>query len=138
MYTITEMSIEDYEGAYRLWEITPGMGLSSADSRTAIASFLSRNEGLSYVCRQGEQVVGTVLCGHDGRRGFLYHVAVDQKHRGQALAGQLVARSLSGLKEQGIEKCHLMVIQDNEVGKHFWSKTGWQLRDQILFYSHHT
>ncbi|GGA45043.1 GNAT family N-acetyltransferase [Paenibacillus physcomitrellae] len=138
MFTIMEMTTADYEAAYRLWEHTPGMGLSSADSYGGIAAFLKRNEGLSHVCKYGDEIVGTALCGHDGRRGFLYHVTVNQGHRGKGLAGQLVSSCLIKLREQGIEKCHLMVIHDNEIGKQFWSNSGWQLRDQILLYSHDT
>ncbi|WP_238996506.1 GNAT family N-acetyltransferase [Paenibacillus pinistramenti] len=138
MYTLSEMTMEDYDGAYRLWQNTEGMGLSSADSREAIAAYLRRNEGLSYVCKYGGEIVGTVLCGHDGRRGFLYHAAVAESHRGRSLAGQLVSLSLAGLREQGIEKCHLMVIKDNEIGKQFWARAGWKRRDQILLYSQDT
>lgn len=135
MYQFSEMTEQDYEEAYALWENTPGMGLSAADSREGIGSYLRRNPGLSFVCRADGRVVGTILCGHDGRRGFIYHLAVDGEHRGQSLARQLVERSLAKLREHVIDKCHLMVLHDNELGKRFWTKSGWQQRDRILLFS---
>ncbi|WP_337926706.1 hypothetical protein [Paenibacillus caui] len=88
-YSITEMTIDDYEGAYRLWKNTKGMGLSAADSRESIASYLQRNEGLSFVCKQDGQIVGTVLCGHDGRRGFMYPLRLTKNTAVKPLPGHL-------------------------------------------------
>ncbi|MCL6603392.1 MAG: GNAT family N-acetyltransferase [Paenibacillus sp.] len=134
-----DMIITDYSAAYRLWESTEGMGLSSADSEEEIIRYLHRNPGLSQIC-EGEngEIAGTALCGHDGRRGFLYHVAVSGLYRGQGIGRELVKRCLNKLREEGIAKCHLMVLGDNELGRDFWSGLGWQFRDGIALYSQDT
>jgi ribosomal protein S18 acetylase RimI-like enzyme len=138
MYPIREMTIDDYEMAIELWRKTEGMALSEADSRESIAYYLNRNEGMSFVCTDCEQIIGTILCGHDGRRGYIYHVAVNPNYRGQSIGRKLVDCSLGRLKLAGIAKCHLMVIEDNEIGNQFWSRSGWMKRDGILLYSSET
>ena len=130
-----EMTINDYDSSIDLWKRTEGMGLSESDSRDAIAAYLNRNAGMSFVCVNDLKVIGTILAGHDGRRGFIYHVAVDPLYRGKSIAKQLVTLSLDKLKLEGITKCHLMVIEDNEIGKQFWAKVGWQRRSGLLLYS---
>lgn len=130
-----EMTINDYDSSINLWKRTEGMGLSESDSRDAIAAYLNRNAGMSFVCVNDLKVIGTILAGHDGRRGFIYHVAVDPQYRGKSIAKQLVSLSLDKLKLEGITKCHLMVIEDNEIGNQFWAKVGWQRRSGLLLYS---
>ncbi len=132
---INEMQAEDYCEMYKLWVNTPGMGLSDADSYENIQRFLLRNEGLSFVCRHEGRIIGTILCGHDGRRGYLYHVAVEEQFRGQGIGKRLVETSLRRLKEEGCTKCHLFVKSNNITGNAFWSKIGWQKRDDIYVYS---
>lgn len=132
---IREMKLDDYEQAVELWENTEGLVLSEADSKPNIESFLDRNPGMSFVCVAGERVVGTALCGHDGRRGFLYHVAVSQSYRGKGIAGRMVERCLEELRLAGLTKCHLFTVESNEIGNRYWSATGWQRRDGILLYS---
>ncbi|PZD97266.1 GNAT family N-acetyltransferase [Paenibacillus sambharensis] len=138
MHEIREMVIEDYPSLIELWNRTEGLAIGEADSEEAIDHYLQRNPGMSFVCADENKIIGTVMCGHDGRRGYLYHVAVDQDYRGRNLAQELVKRSLSRLSEEGIHRCHILVIADNEIGKHFWTKTGWNRRDGILLYSHET
>ncbi|GGF64752.1 hypothetical protein GCM10010912_07170 [Paenibacillus albidus] len=131
-----DMNTADYDAAYELWENTEGMGLSSADAREEITLYLERNSGISQVCvREDGTLAGTALCGHDGRRGYMYHVAVSGDCRGLGVGRALVARCLDRLREQGIVKCHLMVIAGNEQGQGFWAGLGWQRRDGILLYS---
>lgn len=130
-----EMTMDDYAPALELWRATEGMGLSDADSEVAIALFLKRNPGLSFVCVEDGQLIGTMLCGHDGRRGFIYHGAVHRDHRGKGIARQLMNLCVDGLRKQGIAKCHLFVVEDNESGSRFWEHAGWFRRDNILFYS---
>ena len=133
------MTETDYDAAYALWASTPGMGLSDADSHEAICSYLKRNAGLSQVCVDGEgRLAGTALCGHDGRRGFLYHVAVPADRQGSGIGRELAARCLAGLAAQGISKCHLMVLEDNEAGSGFWNGTGWEQREGLLLFSRNT
>lgn len=134
-----EMTGDDYEAAYSLWEATEGMGLSAADSREEILRYLERNRGLSQVClAEDGRLAGTALCGHDGRRGFMYHVAVDREYRGFGIGRELVSRCLGGLRSEGIMKCHLMVMGGNVTGQRFWSGVGWELRNGILLYSQST
>ncbi|QJC54465.1 GNAT family N-acetyltransferase [Paenibacillus albicereus] len=129
------MTIVHYAGAYALWSRTEGLVLSGADSLEAVAAYLERNPGMSFVCLSGSRVVGTSMCGHDGRRGYLYHLAVDPSMRGCGIGRQLAERSLAALGEAGIERCHLMVLEDNESGAAFWSRTGWTKRSGILLFS---
>lgn len=128
---IREMNIGDYDRAISLWKNTKGMGLSEADSRENIAHFLARNPGFSLVAEKGDEIIGTVLCGHDGRRGFLYHLAVQEEHRLQGVGKQLVTGCLDKLKLAGIAKCHIFVFRENQEGQEFWINTGWQVRSDL-------
>lgn len=132
---LTEMTIDHYEQSIDLWSCTEGLVLSDSDSKGSISLFLSRNEGMSFVCLEEGRVVGTILCGHDGRRGFLYHVAVSETSRGKGIAKRMVERSLEGLRAAGITKCHLFTLESNEIGNRYWSGTGWERRSGILLYS---
>lgn len=133
--SISEMQISDYDEVYKLWENTTGMGLSDADTLENIHKFLLRNKGLSFVCRHEDKIIGTILCGHDCRRGYVYHVTVAEKYRGRGIGQMLVDKSLQVLKEEGINKCHLFVFIDNEIGNAFWSAKGWAKREDIFVYS---
>lgn len=133
--SIHEMQISDYDEAHKLWSNTPGVGLSDADSQENICKFLLRNRGLSFVCRHENIIIGTILCGHDGRRGYIYHVTVAEKYRGRGIGRMLVEKSLQRLKEEGINKCHLFVFRDNIVGNAFWRAQGWTKREDIFAYS---
>jgi len=135
MYNCREMTIGDYQEVFKLWSGTEGMGLSDSDSEEEIEKYLARNPGHSFVCEQDGRIVGTVLCGHDGRRGYIYHVAVSDEHRGQGLARMLVSQALDSLRDAGIRKCHLMVFGSNLAGREFWEHIGWQRRDDLLIYS---
>jgi ribosomal protein S18 acetylase RimI-like enzyme len=135
MYTITEMTMADYDEAIALWEKTPGMGLSTADKHPAITAFLARNPGLCFTARIDDDLVGTALCGHDGRRGYFYHVAVAENQRKLGIARALVEHSLDGLKQQGIEKAHLMVYETNKEGQAFWEQVDWYRRDELVIMS---
>lgn len=135
---IREIHVDDYSEIVELWSRTPGMGLSDADSEANIRRFLSRNKGLSYCCKNDDKIVATILCGHDGRRGYIYHVAVALEYRGRGIGRELVGESLQRLKEAEIDKCHLFVFADNELGNTFWSSIGWTKRDDIFVYSKNT
>ena len=132
---IHEMQISDYDEVYELWSKTSGVGLSDADKKENIEKFLIRNKGLSFVCRYKDKIIGTIMCGHDGRRGYIYHVAVAEEYRGRGIGRMLVERSLEKLKSEGINKCHLFVIADNTVGNAFWASIGWDKREDIFVYS---
>lgn len=129
-------TIHDYAAALELWQNTPGMGLSDSDREEPIHAFLERNPDLSQVAVTEDGVlVGTVLCGHDGRRGFLYHLAVHPSFRNRGVGKRLAAAALGGLRAQGISKCHIMVLESNVDGQAFWRNLGWEQRSGLLLFS---
>ncbi|WP_246029268.1 GNAT family N-acetyltransferase [Paenibacillus humicus] len=129
------MDDSHYDDSVSLWKRMDGLVLSGADSREAISAYLERNPGLSLIASAGDKVVGTLMAGHDGRRGWLYHLAVDPKFRGRGIGSELAERCLRGLGEAGIERCYLMVMESNDGGAAFWTKAGWEKRDGILLFS---
>lgn len=129
------MTIKNYDEIYELWSSIPGIGLSDADSEESIARYLERNPNLSFVYYQNNKIVGTILCGHDGRRGYIHHTCVLPEYRGQGIGKILVQKALEALKNQGINKCHLFVFYDNEAGSAFWSRLGFKKRSDLLIYS---
>jgi N-acetylglutamate synthase len=130
-----EFTIADYEETIKLWENSPGIALTKADSKQAIAKFIARNPGLGFVARDEDKLVGAVLCGNDGRRGYLYHLAVANHYQHRGIGKTLTKKVLDALKEQGIQKCHIFVIADNLEGMRFWQKTGWKKREDIFVMS---
>jgi len=136
MVRIRPMLVEDIPAALLLWQGLPGIGLRDADSPTALAKYLSRNPGSSFVAINDEdKLVGISLAGHDGRRGYLHHVAVNQEYQNLGLGRKLVEACLQALKGEGIEKCHLWVKVDNSGGKSFWNHVGWRERTDIALMS---
>ena len=132
---LVEMKIEYYESVIALWRKTEGIGLSSADSRQAIGGYLERNPGFSLVALDGEVIAGALLCGHDGRRGFIHHLAVDEHYRRQNLGRQMVYRVLAHLAQEGIQKCHLFVYQQNQEAISFWKQIGFTQRVDLSMMS---
>lgn len=133
---IVEFTMEHYSAAYGLWSCTPGMGISDADSPEAIGRYLDRNPGTSFAAvLEDGTLAGTVLCGHDGRRGYLYHLAVGAELRGRGIGERLAAAALEALRRESIDKCHILVLMDNAVGQRFWEKSGWQKRENLFLYS---
>ncbi len=133
--TINEMTMYHYPQALTLWQVSEGIGLSEADSPAGIARFLERNPGLSFVVFDEQQLVGVVLCGHDGRRGYIHHLAVAATHRQQGLGRTLVQHSLAALKRIGIDKCHLFVFSENQTALQFWQRIGWTERVELRMLS---
>ena len=132
---IREMHSGDYQQAYELWDNLPGIGLSSADREDAVIAFLARNPKTCFAAVDGDRLIGTVLGGSDSRCGYLYHLAVHPDHQKQGIGARLVQTCLDALQKEGIEKCHIFVIADNQQGQEFWRKQGWQRRDDILVMS---
>jgi ribosomal protein S18 acetylase RimI-like enzyme len=124
-----------YDEVTALMRRTPGMSLRDADSREATARYLERNPDLSFLAVDAGKIIGCAMCGHDGRRGYLQHVIVDPVYRGQGIANELVERSLAGLAQLGIDKTHIDVLVDNELGNTYWTRRGWQRREDIYRYS---
>jgi ribosomal protein S18 acetylase RimI-like enzyme len=125
----------DYSGAIVLWQSLPGLGLSSADEHDAINHFLKINPNTCFIAKDGGKIIGTVLGGSDGRRGYLYHLAVHKDYQGIGLGRQLSEKCLDALKSQGLKKCHIFVISSNKEGLRFWKRLGWVLRKDILVLS---
>jgi ribosomal protein S18 acetylase RimI-like enzyme len=132
---IVEMTMADYDGTFALLSATPGIGLRMADSRSGIERYLARNPGLSFVARVEGRIVGCAMSGHDGRRGYLQHLAVDPSCRLRGIGQTLVQRCLDGLKREGIEKTHLDVLVENDPAHRYWTRLGWKRRDDIVRYS---
>lgn len=130
--TIQEMTLNDYDEVRALWQASEGIDLSAVDSRSSIARFLDRNPGLSFVARVDGELVGAVLCGHDGRRGYLDHLAVKASHRRQGIGRLLASRCIYQLIQNRIQKWHLFVQEDNQDAIKFWSKLGWQERVELI------
>ena len=128
-------TLADYDEVYSLWQSTEGIGLSSADTLERIALYLERNPGLSFVAKTHGEVIGAVLCGTDGRRGYLHHLAVRTDWRGKGVGGNLVKRCLTGLLQAGIDRCHLFVYKENEAGRAFWVHQGWRERLDLMIAS---
>lgn len=131
MVEITVFTMEQYEAVLGLWRQCEGIGLSQADGPEAIAAYLARNPGMSFVAWEGETLVGAALCGHDGRRGFIHHMAVHPDHRRKGIGRALTERCLVALREVGIDKCHLFIFTHNKPGIAFWQAGGWQYRIDI-------
>jgi ribosomal protein S18 acetylase RimI-like enzyme len=130
------MLVEDIPAALLLWQGLPGIGLRDADSPMALAKYLARNPDTSFVAvNDMDQLIGVSLAGHDGRRGYLHHVAVYSEFQKQGLGRQLVDACLQALKAEGIEKVHLWVKVDNTSGKRFWNHVGWRERTDISLMS---
>ena len=130
-HAIRSMSIADYEAVLRLWRETEGLGLNESDTRDRVAAFLARNPGLSRVAVRGDNIVGAVLCGHDGRRGYLHHLAVAQSQRKLGLGKALVEACLADLARQDISKCNIFLFADNIDGEAFWKHNGWNKRPDL-------
>ena len=129
---LREMTLADYDEVYTLWAASEGIGLSSADSREAIGAFLQRNPGLAFVAVDGDIIVGAVICGTDGRRGYLHHLAVRSSHKRQGIGRHLAQACLDRLREQGIEKCHIFVYRENHSARQFWESIGWVERVELV------
>lgn len=126
-YSIRQMTLDDYDEVYRLWTQTDGLSLEEGDTRDAIALYLNRNDGLCFVAVVDDRIVGTVLCGHEGRRGILRHLGVDPSFRKRGIAQSLVTECLSALARAGIRKCNTFVLESNAEGRRFWEHLGWHV-----------
>ena len=129
------MKIEDYDAVYALWKSIKGFSLRSMDdSYEGVKKFLARNPHTSVVHMTGGQITGSILCGHDGRRGYFYHVCVASPARMQGAGKAMVRFCLDALKKEGIVKASLIAFRHNEIGNAFWEKIGWTKRDDLNFY----
>jgi ribosomal protein S18 acetylase RimI-like enzyme len=130
-----QLQLTDHAGLMALWQRCEGISLRDADSVESMQKYLLRNPGLSFVADQQGQIVGSLMAGHDGRRGYIQHLAVADEHRRQGIAGQLLEHCLAALAAQGIVKSHVHVIHSNRLGIEFWTRRGWTHRGEIEMYS---
>ncbi len=130
------MTLQDYEQVMALCAGQPGVLIRDADSPEHFARYLRRNPGLSFVARDGEALAGCILCGPDGRRGYLNHLVVEESHRHLGIGRRLAELALAGLEKDGIYKCHLFILPDNLEAKAFWRRLGWIERETELHSFH--
>ncbi|MCM1326702.1 MAG: GNAT family N-acetyltransferase [Bacteroidales bacterium] len=135
-YTIRTMKIEDYEGLRRLWMTIKGFGIRSIDdSKEGVERFIKRNPDTSVVAvAEDGEVVGGILCGHDGRRGCLYHVCVRADYRRLGIGKAMVVHCMNALKAEKINKVSLIAFTRNDVGNAFWNCIGWTRREDLNYY----
>lgn len=133
------MTIADYDAVRALWENTAGMGLNPADdSRGGIEKYLQRSPGMSFIAQADGKIVGALLCGHDGRRGSIYHLAVAESYRGHGVGKKLVGLALEALRKEGIRKVSVVVFRTNEKGNVFWEKIGFEKRGDLVYRNSYT
>ncbi len=129
-----KMTIDDFDKVNQLWLNTKGMGLNTTDdSRKGIAAYLRRNPETCFVAVHEKKIVGAILAGHDGRRGFIYHTAVMETYRNAGIGTQLVDHAMMALRQEGIHKVALVVFSKNETGNLFWERLGFVKRDDLNY-----
>jgi ribosomal protein S18 acetylase RimI-like enzyme len=129
------MTIDDYEEVSLLWHKIKGFSIRSIDdSREGVARFLKRNPDSSVVAVEDSRVVGAILCGHDGRRGCMYHVCVDPEYRMRGIGKSMVVFAMNALKKENISKVSLIAFTKNDVGNKFWRCIGWTKREDLNYY----
>ena len=121
-----EFSSSDYDAALELWQRVEGLEIAEGDDRESVAQFVARNQGLSRVAIDGPAIVGVVLCGQDGRRGYIYHLAVDPAYQARGLGKRLTDECLDGLRRAGLKRALILVANDNPRGRQFWRRHGWE------------
>ena len=132
---IRPMAEEDYEKVYGLWRTIKGFGIRSMDdSKEGVTRFIRRNPSTSMVAETKGQIVGAILCGHDGRRGCFYHVCVREDHRKRGIGKNMAVKAMLALHEDQINKVCLIAFKKNEIGNSFWKSVGWTFREDLNYY----
>ncbi len=132
---IRVMTADDYDGVRALWMKIRGFGIRSIDdSREGVERFLKRNPTTSVVAVEDGKIVGSILCGHDGRRGCFYHVCVDEEYRMQGIGKSMVVAAMEALKKENINKVSLIAFTKNDIGNAFWKQIGWTKREDLNYY----
>lgn len=131
---IKKMTINDYDEVYNLWINTPGMGLNNIDdSRAGMERYLKRNPNTCFVAIKNNKIIGVIISGHDGRRGYIYHTAVAITERRQGIGKNLLSAAINALEKEGINKVALVAFSKNEIGNQFWEKNGFTVRDDLVY-----
>lgn len=132
---IRAMTIEDYPGVHELWMTIKGFAIRSIDdSKEGVERFLRRNPKTSVVAVENGKIVGSILCGHDGRRGCLYHVCVHEAYRMQGIGKSMVVHCMEALEKEHISKVSLIAFTQNDIGNAFWKEIGWTKREDLNYY----
>ena len=132
---IRPMAEEDYEKVYGLWRTIKGFGIRSMDdSKEGVTRFIRRNPSTSMVAETKGQIVGAILCGHDGRRGCFYHVCVREDYRKRGIGKNMAVKAMRALQEEQINKVCLIAFKKNEIGNSFWKSVGWTFREDLNYY----
>lgn len=135
MFEYREMNSADHADSVKLWAQTEGMGFLENDTVESLSFYLERNPGMSFVCYDKEVLIGTILGGHDGRRGYIYHLAVSKTYRGKSIGKTLLQFTLQKIKSIGIKRCIIMLKSDNEENGNFWLKSGFERRYDLNMFS---
>ncbi|MBQ9825262.1 MAG: GNAT family N-acetyltransferase [Solobacterium sp.] len=131
---IVKLTKQDYNALYELWHSCKGMGLNSLDdTEEGISRFLERNPDTCFGAKEGKKLAGAILCGSDGRRGYIYHTAVHPDFRHHGIGSALVEHVMDALRELGIHKTALVVFARNQEGNAFWEKMGFKTREDIVY-----
>lgn len=131
---IRKMHISDYKSVYNLWLSCKGMGLNDVDdSENGISRFLERNPETCFVAVDNDEIIGVILCGNDGRRGYIYHTAVKPSERNRGIGSELVDEAMRAFENIGITKVALVVFDKNETGNTFWEKKGFTTRKDLVY-----
>lgn len=124
-YQIVPMTSEHSDAVLELWNMIEGVSLTDADTVLGLRSYFERNPGMSHVALHDAKIIGAALCGHDGRRGYLHHLAVAEEHRGQGIGRAIVDACLNELGAIGIKRCNLFIFDDNQEARRFWTNDEW-------------
>jgi ribosomal protein S18 acetylase RimI-like enzyme len=128
------MTIADYGAVYQLWLNTPGMGLNTTDdSKDGIEKYLLRNPATNFVAEKDGEIIGVIMSGHDGRRGYIHHTAVKVSERAHGVGSSLLEKAMAALENEGITKVSLLAFKNNEIGNVFWEKRGFTAREDLIY-----
>lgn len=131
---IRKMCLGDYEDVYNLWINTPGMGLNTTDdSKEGIEKYLKRNPTSCFVAEEDDKIIGVIMSGHDGRRGFIHHTTVHTDYRKRGIGNKLVEYAMAALEAEGIQKVALVAFTRNEIGNSFWESIGFSSREDLTY-----
>ena len=131
---IKKMTINDYDEVYDLWINTPSIGLNNIDdSREGIEKYLKRNPHTCFIEKKNNKIVGVILSGHDGRRGYIHHTAVAVTERRQGIGKALLSAAINALEKEGINKVALVAFTKNEIGNQFWERNDFTVRDDLVY-----
>lgn len=130
---IRVMTAVDYDYVARLWTNSSGVGVNPDDSKENISKYLERNPNTSFVAVESGEIVGAILAGHDGYRGFIHHTAVSSSHRGMGIGTKLVNAAVDAIRNEGINKVVLVAFKTNTLGNNFWEKQGFKVREDLYY-----